>query len=87
MRTSRRLPIRLKEPLQAYLPTDGSDAADWIKATAELLSRPQQRRTIAGVVGNTGAGKSSVINAVLDEERLLPTNGMRACTASATEVS
>lgn len=37
--------------------------------------------------GATGAGKSSVINAVLDEERLVPTSGLRACTASATEIS
>ncbi|KAK4109597.1 hypothetical protein N656DRAFT_839036 [Canariomyces notabilis] len=44
-------------------------------------------RTIVGVVGNTGAGKSSVISAVLDDERLLPTNCMRACTASPTEIS
>jgi len=39
------------------------------------------------VVGNTGAGKSSVINAMLDEERLVPTNCMRACTAVVTEIS
>ena len=32
---------------------------------------------VLGVVGNTGAGKSSVINAMLDEERLLPTNCVR----------
>lgn len=44
-------------------------------------------RTIIGVVGNTGAGKSSVINALLDEERLVPTNCMRACTAVVTELS
>ena len=37
--------------------------------------------------GNTGAGKSSVINALLDEERLVPTNCMRACTAVVTEIS
>jgi ABC-type glutathione transport system ATPase component len=43
--------------------------------------------TIIGVVGNTGAGKSSVINAMLDEERLVPTNCMRACTAVVTELS
>ena len=43
--------------------------------------------TIIGVVGNTGAGKSSVINAILDEERLVPTNCMRACTAVVTEIS
>ena len=39
------------------------------------------------MVGNTGAGKSSVINALLDEERLVPTNCMRACTAVVTEMS
>ena len=44
-------------------------------------------KTIIGVVGNTGAGKSSVINAMLDEERLVPTNCMRACTAVVTEIS
>jgi hypothetical protein len=39
------------------------------------------------VVGNTGAGKSSVINAMLDEERPVPTNCMPACTAVVTEMS
>ncbi len=43
--------------------------------------------TVIGVVGNTGAGKSSVINAMLEEERLVPTNCMRACTAVVTEMS
>ena len=33
------------------------------------------------------AGKSSVINAMLEEERLVPTNCMRACTAVVTEMS
>jgi hypothetical protein len=38
------------------------------------------------VVGNTGAGKSTLLNALLDETRVLPTNGMRACTASLIEM-
>ena len=33
------------------------------------------------VVGNTGAGKSTLINSLLGEANVLPTNGMRACTA------
>ena len=33
------------------------------------------------VVGNTGAGKSTLINSLLGESCVLPTNGMRACTA------
>ena len=38
------------------------------------------------VLGNTGAGKSTLLNAFLDEVALLPTNAMRACTASIIEM-
>ncbi|KAH8064628.1 hypothetical protein JL722_1505 [Aureococcus anophagefferens] len=34
------------------------------------------------VVGSTGAGKSSLLNALVGEAEVLPTNCMRACTAS-----
>lgn len=54
---------------------------DKLTATSTTASR-----TTVAVVGQTGAGKSSLINALLDEEELLPTNGMRACTAVASEI-
>ncbi|RDH24701.1 hypothetical protein M747DRAFT_320705 [Aspergillus niger ATCC 13496] len=44
-------------------------------------------KVIIGVVGSTGAGKSSLINAVLDEKAVLSTDCMRASTAVATEIS
>mmetsp|Transcript_23449 Transcript_23449/g.59853 ORF Transcript_23449/g.59853 Transcript_23449/m.59853 type:complete len:1022 (+) Transcript_23449:36-3101(+) len=39
------------------------------------------------VCGNTGAGKSTLLNALLSESSVLPTNGMRACTACLIEMA
>lgn len=66
-----------------------AETTQWAKNIDRLRSEAPSRheRTVIGVVGTTGAGKSSIINAVLDEEYLLPTNGMRACTAVVAELS
>ena len=56
-------------------------------ATQGIKKQKLRTKVIIGVIGQTGAGKSSIINALLDEERLVPTNCMRACTAVATEIS
>jgi hypothetical protein len=76
---------RLREPLEQK--PDLSDAQNWLDQIENVRKEAVKSRTIVGVVGNTGAGKSSVINAMLDEERLVPTNCMRACTAVVTEMS
>lgn len=44
-------------------------------------------QTHIALVGNTGAGKSCLLNALLDEEAMLPTSAMRACTAVVVEIS
>ncbi|KAK2040434.1 hypothetical protein LZ31DRAFT_634095 [Colletotrichum somersetense] len=77
----------LKIPLGLTASLPETQGSAWLKAINDIQSRSQPPKTIVGVVGNTGAGKSSVINALLDEERLLPTNCLRACTASPTEIS
>jgi hypothetical protein len=51
-----------------------------------LREKLKLRQVIIGVVGTTGTGKSSVINAILGEEDLVPTSCMRACTAVITEL-
>ncbi|KAI5781046.1 hypothetical protein DFH27DRAFT_582577 [Peziza echinospora] len=57
------------------------------KLLKELKTKEVHQKSIIGVVGGTGVGKSSLINALLEEEILLPTNCMRACTAVVTEIS
>lgn len=58
----------------------------WVKSCDKLQAQAAPQPSVVGVVGSTGAGKSSVINAILDEECLVPTNCMRACTAVITEI-
>ncbi len=66
---------------------DNAEVAKWVNNITKIESQASRERTVIGVMGNTGSGKSSVINAVLDEEMLVPTNCMRACTAVVTEIS
>ncbi|XP_034075651.1 nuclear GTPase SLIP-GC-like [Gymnodraco acuticeps] len=39
------------------------------------------KREVVGVFGRTGAGKSSLINAVIEEQDLLPSGSISACTS------
>ena len=60
----------LKRPLEEKV-SISPDAAQWLRQIETLQKQATKTKTIIGVVGNTGAGKSSVINAMLDEERLV----------------
>ncbi|KAK7441953.1 hypothetical protein CaCOL14_009780 [Colletotrichum acutatum] len=67
--------------------SDLKRAKQWRENVEKLQSEHKMPRFVIGVLGDTGSGKSSLINAVLDEERIVPTNCMRACTAVITEIS
>jgi hypothetical protein len=74
----------LKAPLaDAKYESDSSLYKDILERQSQVKSS----RVVLAVAGNTGAGKSSSINAMLFLERFLPTNGVRACTAAVTEVA
>ncbi|KAL5487951.1 hypothetical protein ACEPAI_6059 [Sanghuangporus weigelae] len=57
----------------------------WLREISSLESQGSPSTMIA-VCGATGAGKSSGLNAILDDN-IVPTSGMRACTAVVTEIS
>ncbi|KAK9844653.1 hypothetical protein WJX74_005184 [Apatococcus lobatus] len=62
-------------------------AVAWATEINKLCAQLSRPKTLIGVFGTTGAGKSSMLNALLGEENILPTNGMRACTACCIEIS
>jgi len=75
--------------LKAILQRAGASAtiitAPWLRQLQSITS--DSPKLIIGIVGATGSGKSSVINALLGEKQLIPTHCMRACTAVVTEIS
>ncbi|KAL6302427.1 hypothetical protein BKA93DRAFT_737025 [Sparassis latifolia] len=52
----------------------------------QSLQNQEGPTTMIAVCGATGAGKSSSLNALLNDN-IVPTNGMRACTSVVTEIS
>ncbi|TGO14415.1 hypothetical protein BTUL_0053g00140 [Botrytis tulipae] len=59
----------------------------WQDQMKQILSGIKRPRVLVGVLGYTGSGKSSLINALIDEEMVVPANAMRASTSVVTEIS
>ncbi|XP_067867178.1 nuclear GTPase SLIP-GC-like [Heterodontus francisci] len=68
----------------------GSDEEELLhslkKKTQQLKEKCLLENICIGVFGQTGAGKSSLVNAVLEEESLLPTSAIGACTSAIIKV-
>lgn len=47
----------------------------------KICGLENNKRELVGVFGRTGAGKSSLINAVIEEFDLLPSDEVSACTS------
>ncbi|KAJ2906227.1 Nuclear GTPase SLIP-GC [Zalerion maritima] len=64
-----------------------SDTAKWHQEATDLILQGRAPKSYITVLGATGSGKSSLINAILDEDSLALTNCYRSCTAAVTEFS
>lgn len=53
----------------------------------KVLAYENQSSFYVGLIGGTGQGKSTLINAILKEPNLLPTHSLRACTAVVVEIA
>jgi len=59
---------------------------EWLEDVQQLMEKGSGVQTVFGVLGNTGVGKSSLLNGLLDEAAVLPTSGSRGCTAAVVEL-
>ncbi|CAG8981462.1 hypothetical protein HYALB_00003032 [Hymenoscyphus albidus] len=66
---------------------DMASASKWLARIKEIRERCKKNKILIGLLGVSGSGKSSLINALLGEEDLMPGDDERACTAVVSEVS
>ncbi|KAI1879612.1 hypothetical protein JX265_002566 [Neoarthrinium moseri] len=67
--------------------TDNTDAKRILDLIEDLKTKAVASQTLVCLMGDTGGGKSTIINGLLGKKKVVPTSCMRACTACPTEIS
>lgn len=71
----------------AFFTEDVSDEIAFIKNKLKAFEEKTSLDPVCiGLLGSTGAGKSSLLNAIVKEQDFLPVSGHRVCTSSLIEV-
>ncbi|KAK1836766.1 hypothetical protein QBC39DRAFT_366970 [Podospora conica] len=72
---------------KSFTSSENSFLSKCITDNDSLTTRCEQKQVLVGVSGATGAGKSSLLNALLDFPGLLPSSDSSASTATICEVA
>uniref|UniRef100_K7GHG7 Dynamin N-terminal domain-containing protein n=1 Tax=Pelodiscus sinensis TaxID=13735 RepID=K7GHG7_PELSI len=77
------------EKLYKFLPEGNMwDGLKYLKDRLTTLKESSSLDPICiGLLGNTGTGKSSLLNAIIERQFFLPTSGYQACTSCMVQVS
>ncbi|XP_072530448.1 nuclear GTPase SLIP-GC isoform X1 [Salminus brasiliensis] len=88
IRNARRIMAMINHKLSEYdyehNPT--KKLIEYVRDNLSKLDAGIKKKTMVGVFGKTGAGKSSLINAILGEKDLLPSGTLCACTSVIIQV-
>ncbi|XP_066516291.1 nuclear GTPase SLIP-GC-like isoform X2 [Hoplias malabaricus] len=83
IRNARRIMTNIKYKLSEY---EGTPPLQYVREIISKLDSDARRKTTVGVFGRTGAGKSSMLNAILGQKFLLPSGTVCACTSVIIQV-
>ncbi|XP_038607303.1 nuclear GTPase SLIP-GC [Tachyglossus aculeatus] len=88
-RTRRVLSTTYQKIIQSVFFEDGipSGVKYLINRLLALIEKPSLEPVYIGLFGSTGAGKSSLLNAIINEKMFLPVSGESTCTSCLVQVS
>ncbi|KAK4461591.1 Dynamin family-domain-containing protein [Cladorrhinum samala] len=75
------------EQKNAFNLMGGNEIRAWMKQLDDLKNTNDQLEILVGVAGATGAGKTSLLNALLETPELLPSSSQEAATATVCRIA